>query len=459
MQPTSPKTPDTPDTPTYHSDSPPSPSDAVQYKQIPTGNNNPSNTSSSSTQSSSQASTQPLATSNCNHARATYQTFPELAPLRMKSAESQASNDANTPGGSSTATSDLKTPLIAGNTTPATAMRTYFQYKIKVARRQDKKQNKKNINKQTNITTVNKNSKNTTPETPNIINITPQTWSDELNESGGNLSPFARSHSASSLHLGTPRTVISPNYATKTPDSPICELHDSDLTTDSDFSSSSSDENDDVKKCKKKKKKKQRKSKKNGFICACCCKKCNKKRKKDENNIKFTGHFGAIFNFVNTALGGALGLMGNIFAASKLGVFNFLVASAIAAVCTYFSIEFLCRSSELSQRFSTHNLAKTYFGSNGSILTKFFIFIGNWSFIVNILQIFADFAPQIIDNWINKNNSSLFTSRWFVVLVGLFIIFPWVLVKNIAKLEKLSAMCIVLVCFCFFLDIYLVCLV
>eukprot|EP01084_Bolivina_argentea_P308663 533792_1 len=147
-----------------------------------------------------------------------------------------------------------------------------------------------------------------------------------------------------------------------------------------------------------------------------------------------------IINFVNTALGGALGLMGNIFSASKLGIVWFIIGSLISCILTHFSIQFLCRSAELSQSLSTHNLAKSYFGSKGSLLTKIFVCLGNWSFIVNIIQIFADFAPQILRHWFHNN--SFATTRWFAVIIGLILIFPWILVKNISKLEKLSTLCL-----------------
>ena len=47
------------------------------------------------------------------------------------------------------------------------------------------------------------------------------------------------------------------------------------------------------------------------------------------------------------------------------------------------------------------------------------------------------------------HDSSFLTSRWFAVMIGLIIIFPWVLVKDISKLEKLSVLCIFYAIFVF----------
>eukprot|EP01084_Bolivina_argentea_P050797 93413_1 len=154
---------------------------------------------------------------------------------------------------------------------------------------------------------------------------------------------------------------------------------------------------------------------------------------------------GATINFVNTALGGALCLFGISFSVSRLGIFWFLFFSILTMILTHFSIQFLCRSAELSQSISTHNLAKSFFGDKGSTLTKIFVCFGNWTYIVNIIQIFADFVPQILSIWLDE--TSFFTSRYFAVIIGLLVIFPWVLVKDISKLEKLSVICLVFVLF------------
>ena len=156
-----------------------------------------------------------------------------------------------------------------------------------------------------------------------------------------------------------------------------------------------------------------------------------------------------VINFVNTALGGSLGLMGNILSASKLGIVWFIAGSGVSMILTHFSIQFLCRSAELSQSASTHSLARHHFGPRGSLVTKLFVFIGNWSFITNIIQIFADFCPSILGSWFDADDSSVLTSRWLSVSIGLLLIFPWILVKDISKLEKLSTLCLVYALFIF----------
>ena len=156
-----------------------------------------------------------------------------------------------------------------------------------------------------------------------------------------------------------------------------------------------------------------------------------------------------IINFVNTALGGSLGLMGNILSASKLGIIWFISGSALSMILTFCSIQFLCRSAELSQSTSTHSVASYYLGSRGALVTKLFVFLGNWSFICNIIQIFADFCPPILGSWLDVDDSNVFTSRWFAVSIGLVLIFPWILVEDISKLERLSTLCLVFALFIF----------
>eukprot|EP01084_Bolivina_argentea_P122534 217123_1 len=165
------------------------------------------------------------------------------------------------------------------------------------------------------------------------------------------------------------------------------------------------------------------------------------------NEIKSSSSSAVTINYVNSALAGALGFMGNVFSVSKLGIFWFITGSLLSMILTHFSIQFLCLSTEISKSSSTHNLAFSHLGKKGSIITKLFVCLGNWSFIINIIQIFADFAPQILSNWFH--DSTFITSRWFAVLIGLVIIFPWVLVKNISKLEKLSVLCMVYAIFIF----------
>ena len=105
------------------------------------------------------------------------------------------------------------------------------------------------------------------------------------------------------------------------------------------------------------------------------------------NEIKSSSLGAVTINFVNSALAGALGFMGNVYAVSQLGIFWFIFGSLLSMILTYFSIQFLCRSAELAQSLSTHHLASAHLGKKGSILTKLFVCLGNWSFVVNIIQV------------------------------------------------------------------------
>ena len=116
---------------------------------------------------------------------------------------------------------------------------------------------------------------------------------------------------------------------------------------------------------------------------------CDSFDTKTASTIASSSTLAVVINLVNTALGVALGLMGNVFSASKLGVVWFTVGSLMSMVLTHFSIQFLCRSAELSQSLSTHALAKSYLGRGGALSTKLFVCLGNWSFIVNIIQMVA----------------------------------------------------------------------
>merc|ERR1719474_2376254 len=97
----------------------------------------------------------------------------------------------------------------------------------------------------------------------------------------------------------------------------------------------------------------------------------------------------------------------------------------------------LCRSAELARKYTTHSLALYYLGPLGSTVTKLFIAFGNWLFVVNIIQIFADLWYQLL------LTNSFISNRTFGVVVGLLIILPFVAVKNMSKLEGLSVVCMV----------------
>ncbi|ETO10574.1 hypothetical protein RFI_26803, partial [Reticulomyxa filosa] len=153
----------------------------------------------------------------------------------------------------------------------------------------------------------------------------------------------------------------------------------------------------------------------------------------------------------NSALGGCLGMLGTIYACSKLGTFNFLLLSILIAYLTYASYEMLCRAAERASVSTTRNLAYKLLGKKGLLITECLVLIGNWSFIINILQLFADFLPQILQEWThNEKRYQFCQERAFDVMCGLILIFPWVLVRNISKLEKLSYLSVLCTLFCLF---------
>ena len=153
-----------------------------------------------------------------------------------------------------------------------------------------------------------------------------------------------------------------------------------------------------------------------------------------------------VMNFVNSALGGCLSMMGNAYGQSILGIFWYSIISILSLLLTHFSILFICRSAQMVKSESTYALAKYYFGSKSSIITKLFVCFGNASFIINDIQVFADVSNSILKNWA-PNAPSWLVSREFAVSIALLIMFYFMLVRNIKKLENLSSVCIVFVLF------------
>ena len=159
-----------------------------------------------------------------------------------------------------------------------------------------------------------------------------------------------------------------------------------------------------------------------------------------------------VMNFVNSALGGCLSMMGIAYGQSKLGVFWYIIISILILLLTHFSILFICRAAQMAKSKSTHALTRHYFGSNGSIITKLFVCFGNGSGIINDMQIFADVSNSILTSWA-PNAPLWLVSRDFSVSIALLIIFYFMLVRNIKKLEKLSSICVI---FCMFVIIMLI---
>jgi len=150
--------------------------------------------------------------------------------------------------------------------------------------------------------------------------------------------------------------------------------------------------------------------------------------------------FLVMVNFTNTSLCGALSLLGMATAVSSLGLTYFLIASVLWMGLTYFSIVFLCETAEMSQCFSMHSLSKHYLGKFASTITLIVITVGNWSVLVNIFQIFADFIPAFLRDWTDINAVHFLGSRYFAVVVGTLLTLPWIAVHNISDLTPLSAL-------------------
>lgn len=160
--------------------------------------------------------------------------------------------------------------------------------------------------------------------------------------------------------------------------------------------------------------------------------------KQSERVELFGSGFGATINLISTAIGGG-GMFGNIFGSSQLGIFGFVLITFLSAIFTYLSIEFLVISSNISSKKSCYQLSEKYLGGKkGNYLTKIFIIFGNWTFVINVIQIFADFISNIFPVWFNVDQDSFVASREFAVILGLIFIFPFVQSKTIKSLEQLS---------------------
>ena len=160
--------------------------------------------------------------------------------------------------------------------------------------------------------------------------------------------------------------------------------------------------------------------------------------------VKDDGHsiVAVIINFVNSALTGTFCLLGIACSIKALGITWFLFASVLNAFLSHFANECLWRAAERSQRLTTHILVKHHFGSSGALITKIFICVGQWTSVVNIMQICADFLPSLLHEYVGVSSSSFVCSRTFAVFIAALPISPWVTVKKISGLERLSMLCL-----------------
>jgi len=143
----------------------------------------------------------------------------------------------------------------------------------------------------------------------------------------------------------------------------------------------------------------------------------------------------AIFNFLNTGIAGA-GYFADILAASKLGVFWFLMSSFLSLILTHFSVLFLTRSAEHTQSGTTHSLANYHFGPTGAFITQLSVCLGNWTCVVCHLQIIADFFLSIVG-----------APRYLTICIVSVCMFPWMITVDISKLERISTVFIVIITF------------
>eukprot|EP01084_Bolivina_argentea_P309960 536205_1 len=152
-----------------------------------------------------------------------------------------------------------------------------------------------------------------------------------------------------------------------------------------------------------------------------------------------SARMGATINLLLTAMGGG-GMFANVYGCSQLGIIGFILVTLWSMILTFFTIQFLCISSKMSNTYSCYTLSYQYLGGKkGEILTKIFITFGNWCYIVNIIQIFADFIDQcLLADW-SESSNGFWTSREFVCILGLMLIYPFIMVKTIRNLEHLSS--------------------
>eukprot|EP01083_Nonionella_stella_P133637 406276_1 len=86
--------------------------------------------------------------------------------------------------------------------------------------------------------------------------------------------------------------------------------------------------------------------------------KCTQDDAEESERVQIFGSgFGATINLISTAIGGG-GMFGNIFGASQLGIFGFVLITFLSALFTYLSIEFLVISSNISNKYHVMNYLK-----------------------------------------------------------------------------------------------------
>ena len=170
----------------------------------------------------------------------------------------------------------------------------------------------------------------------------------------------------------------------------------------------------------------------------------------NSENYSWISTINSAFILIASLSGGGLGVITNVYIIYHLKIFGYCICLLLITIIAFVTFQFLYSAADISNLYSSHSISDRYFGGkNGSMIVRIFIVIGNWSVIINLMQLFADFLPGIIQSWLN-NYDIFYTHRWFAVLIGSIIMFPWIIVKNISKLNTITITTFIIILFAHF---------
>ena len=139
----------------------------------------------------------------------------------------------------------------------------------------------------------------------------------------------------------------------------------------------------------------------------------------------------------NTIMGA--GILSIPIVMSYLGIIIGSLLVVFLAITTLYTVYLLIRCHQITGKSGYSMLGKITMGKPGNIIVKIMIIINNLGICICYLRIFGEVFQTIFQSFVSED--SFFVTNWhnfFYILIGSFIMFFFIFIKNISALKKVS---------------------
>ena len=139
----------------------------------------------------------------------------------------------------------------------------------------------------------------------------------------------------------------------------------------------------------------------------------------------------------NTIMGA--GILSIPIVMSYLGIIIGSLLVVFLAITTLYTVYLLIRCHQITGKSGYSMFGKITMGKPGNIIVKIMIIINNLGICICYLRIFGEVFQTIFQSFVSED--SFFVTNWhnfFYILIGSFIMFFFIFIKNISALKKVS---------------------